>query len=73
MKIEYDYMEISEEFDIMRTKGYTSDLFDEDIINASFKIKELDRLTLTDIQITSKSQCDGLIKLLSNSKESFKY
>jgi len=53
-----------------KRKAYESDDFDQDIIDCP-KGRNLDRVILTDIQLTSKSQIDDLKQFLDNASNSF--
>ena len=57
-----------------RTKSYETDFygFDEDVMNSTLG-HNLDRITLNDVQLTSKSQIEELENFLKNAKNSFKH
>lgn len=55
-----------------RRKSYESDQMDEDMIDSTVSHK-VERITLNDVQLTSKSSADGLIDFLMRARESFEH
>ena len=54
---------------LVRKKSYESDLLDKDMIDSPVG-KTLELFEITDLQISMKNDCDEVIELLNNVKES---